>query len=261
MSDETSSAAISDAELPVTIRLADGNEATVDPCGGPTCMQFQSLPGPWQYHVDVASIEGVLGVIHLCVKQKHFIPSGLETPITSKGLRTVPVGRFLHAAREALRRQHGEPAAHPVETAPPPGSRKWPAEHYLQVASEYWRAQAAGLPPRQAIAARWNVSKVTASRWLRRARELRYVDDYEPRRPRRLEPDPPTDYADFTWRLEAQIFRRILADLAASAASPVRERAQELADAIRDAHIQDEPGRTPSIAKWIMKGAASHDQG
>jgi hypothetical protein len=179
MSDETSSAAISDAELPVTIRLADGNEATVDPCGGPTCMQFQSLPGPWQYHVDVASIGGMLGVIHLCVKQKHFIPSGLETPITSKGLRTVPVGRFLHAAREALRRQHGEPAAHPVETAPPPGSRKWPAEHYLQVASEYWRAQAAGLPPRQAIAARWNVSKVTASWWLRRARELRYVDDYE----------------------------------------------------------------------------------
>lgn len=239
MSDETSSAATSDAELPVTIRLADGNEATVDPRGGPTCMQFQSLPGPWQYHVDVASI----GIVHLCIKQKLVPLSDLETPITSRGLRTVPLGRFLHAAREAVQRQEGEPAAHPAETAPPPGSRRWPDQHYLQVADEYWRAQATGRPPRQAIAARWNVSKATASRWLRRARELGYVDDYEPGRPRRLKPDPPTDYADFTWGLEAQIFRRILADLAASAASPVREKAQELSDAIHNAHIRDEPGQ------------------
>jgi hypothetical protein len=224
-------------------------------------MQLQYLPGPWQYHVDVASIGGVLGIVHLCVKQKHFTPPGLETPITSKGLRTMPLGRFLHAAREALQRQQEEdPAAQPVETASPPGSRKWPAEHYLQVADEYWRAEAVGRPPRQAIAARWNISKVTASRWLRRARELGYVDRYEPRRPRRLEPDPPTDYADFTWRLEAQIFRRILAGLTASAASPVRERAQELADAIHDTHIRDEPGRALSITEWILQGP-QHDQG
>jgi hypothetical protein len=255
MSDETSSPVTSDAEQPVRVRLADGNEATVDPRGGPTCMQVRSLPGPWQYHVDVASIGGVLGIVHLCVKQQNFIPSGLETPITSKGLRTVPLRRFLQGAREALQRQQGEFATHPVETTPPPGSRRWPAEHYLEVAREYWRAEATGQPPRQAIATRWNVAKVTASRWLHRARELGYVDPYEPHRPRRLEPDPPADYADFTRQLEAQIFRRILTDLATTAASPVREKAQELADAIHNSHIRDEPGRTLSIREWVMQGA------
>src|SRR5215471_13019698 len=122
MNDETTSPVTSDAARPVRVRLADGNEATVDPRGGPTCMQVRSLPGPWQYHVDVASIGGVLGIVHLCVKQQNFTPSGFETPITSKGLRTVPLRRFLQVAREALQRQQqGELATQPVETTPPPG--------------------------------------------------------------------------------------------------------------------------------------------
>jgi hypothetical protein len=230
-----------------TLQLADGTMATFGPPGSPICIQYPSLPGPWQYHVDVVPLGGVLGIAHLCIKQKPSTPSGLETPITGRSLRTVPVQRFMQGARQAHLRQLQESAEHAEIVPPPTGSRSWPDEHFMQVAQEYWQAQADGRPTRQAISEQWSVSKVTASRWLRRARELGYLDADHARQPRRLEPDPEADHEDSARLLEAMIFRKILANLATTAESPLREKAQALSDAIHEAHGEQPPPLPPHL--------------
>jgi hypothetical protein len=133
------------------------------------------------------------------------------------------------------------------------GSRSWPDEHFMQVAEEYWQAEADGRPPRQAISERWSVSKVTASRWLRRARELGYVDPDQARHTRRLEPDPQADHEDSARRVEAAIFRRTLASLAAAAEGPLREKAQALIDAIYEAHGDESRPLPPHLRgiRWV----------
>jgi hypothetical protein len=153
----------------------------------------------------------------------------------------------MQGARQAHQRQLQEPAEHAEIVPPPSGGRSWPDEHFMQVAQEYWQAEADGRPPRQAISERWSVSKVTASRWLRRARELAYLDPDQARHPRRLEPDPQTDHEDSARRLEAEIFRKILANLATTAESPLREKAQALIDAIHEAHGEQPPPLPPHI--------------
>lgn len=190
---------------------------------------------------------GVLGIAHLCIKQKPFTPSGLETPIKSGSLRTVPIQRFIQGARQAHQRQLQQDAAQTEFVSPPSGSRSWPDEHFMQVAQAYWQAEAEGRPPRQAISERWGVSKVTASRWLKRARELGYLEPHQAREPRRLKPDPQADHEDSARRLEAEIFRTILADLATTAESPLREKAQALIDAIHEAHGAQPPPLPPHI--------------
>jgi hypothetical protein len=236
-----------------TLQLVDGTTATFGPPGSPICIQYPSLPGPWQYHVDVVPLGGVLGIAHLCIKQKPFTPSGFETPITGRSLRTVPIQRFMQGARQAQQRQLQEPEEHAEIVAPPSGSRSWPDEHFMQVAQEYWQAEADGRPPRQAISDRWSVSKVTASRWLRRARELGYLDADQARHPRRLGPDPQADHVDSARRLEAEIFRKILANLATTAESPLREKAQALIDAIHEAHGEQSPPLPPHLRgiRWV----------
>jgi hypothetical protein len=219
-----------------TMQLMDGATAMFGPPGSPICIQYPSLPGPWQYHVDVVPLGAVLGITHLCIKQKPFTPSGFETPITRGSLPTVPIQRLIQGARQAHQRQLLEGAEQTEIVPPPSGSRSWPDEHFMQVAQEYWQAEAAGRPPRQAISERWSVSKATASRWLRRARELGYLDPDQVRTPRRLEPDPQADHAESARRLEAEIFRKILANLAATAESPLREKAEALIEAIHEAH-------------------------
>jgi len=67
-------------------------------------------------------------------------------------------------------------STHGDRTARPTGGKSWPDEHLMQVAQAYWQAEPEGRPPRRAISERWRVSKATASRWLKRARELGYVD-------------------------------------------------------------------------------------
>lgn len=117
-----------------TMQLMDGATATFGPPGSPICMQYPSLPGPWQYHVDVVPLGGMLCIAHLCIKQKPFTPSGLETPIKSASLRTVPIQRFIQGARQAHQRQLQEDAQQTEIVPPPAGSKSWPDEHFMQVA-------------------------------------------------------------------------------------------------------------------------------
>jgi hypothetical protein len=232
------------------MHLADGAAAKFGPPGSPICIQYPNIPGPWQYHVDVVPLGGVLGIAHLCIKQKPFTPSGFETPITVRSLPTVPIQRMMQGARQAHQRQLQELDEGKENLAPPVGSRSWPDEHFMQVADEYWQAEADGRPPRQAIAERWSVSKVTASRWLKRARELGYVDPDQARHARRLEPDPQADHEHSARRVEAEIFRRTLASLAEAAEGPLREKAQALIDAIHEAH-GDQTGPLPPHLRGI----------
>lgn len=245
-----------------TLQLAVGTTATFGPPGSPICIQYPSLPGPWQYHVDVVPLGGVLGIAHLCIKQKPFTPSGFETPVTSRSLRTVPIQRFMQGARQAHQRQLQNSAEHAEIVPPPTGSRSWPDEHFMQVAQEYWQAEAGGRPPRQAISERWKVSKVTASRWLRKARELGYLDPDQARYPRRLEPDPQADHEDSARLVEAEIFRKILTNLAATAESPLRDKAQALIDAIHEAHGEQPPPLPSHLQeiRWVTLDSRTYNR-
>lgn len=162
-------------------------------------LEFRRLPGPWQYEVRIELVDGEPLVAALGISHKTGIQPTTRTAITSSHLRNVPMALLLRGMNKALR---GDPAGWAQQSTmaiQQASGKSWPAEHYLEVAEVSWEAEAEGRAPRDAIAEKWNVSKPTASRWRRRARELGFLPAEVPRQPER--PDEPGDELpnDWTW--------------------------------------------------------------
>jgi hypothetical protein len=250
----------------VSMPLADGTQAMIRGDGA-IGIEFPALPGPWAYNVQIEVVDGKPGIVSLAIWHKENTPPTSRTVITARGLRRVPVSRFLQGAREAQQWKPEDWAKHAAKVAPPPGSKTWPPEHYIQVAQVSWQAEFEGRPPREAIAEHWNVSKPTASRWRRRARELGYLDPYQPPNPPEPVEHPVYHHVALTrklelqlfhkvlnnlddypgavrWQLEAEVFGRVLYQLAENPEHPLHgqlhEQAQALARALRE-HFTDDP--------------------
>ncbi|MFD3309377.1 hypothetical protein [Streptomyces sp. NPDC058656] len=139
---------------------------------------YSDVPGPWIYHVQGRMVHGRPAITSLTIA-----PRDADTPeaITRDTVRRAPTGTILGRVKSALREKWGDKVADlhlQARIQSVKGGRSWPAEHFLQVAWFCIDAELTDRAPRQVIKDQWNVSEITASRWLARARELGYLPDY-----------------------------------------------------------------------------------
>lgn len=123
------------------------------------------------------------------------IRSETDAPITPETLRAIPSRRLAHAAAQyaaTLDRQMATPSMlRDSETMTRPGERtargKLPDAHYQEVAQRVRAAVLGGFPVRATVAADMNTSVQTLDRWIRKAKDLGYLDEDE--LPRRKNPE------------------------------------------------------------------------
>jgi hypothetical protein len=113
----------------------------------------------------------------------HLVQRGPDSvPITARNLRRLPIGEVkrlgidaasgnLSGVHDSLRR---EPGGWWREVTRRPNGR-WPDEHFQLVADRYREALERGRPPLNAITERWDVSRATASNWVREARRREHL--------------------------------------------------------------------------------------
>ncbi|MFI0412374.1 hypothetical protein [Actinomadura sp. 3N508] len=170
-----------------------------------------TIPGPWVYEVEGRLVNGRASITRVAI-----VPRDPEnpTPITKDVVRRTPIGTVLAWVKGALRTEWEDrfrklAAATSTHTAKQ--GRSWPAEHYLQVAWFAVNAELTERPggPRQAIVDHWGVEKITASRWMAKARELGYLPTYlaPPSHPPQSDIDA---QFEATRRLEEAIFDKVL---------------------------------------------------
>jgi len=140
---------------------------------------FKGLP--WGISVKVAEVYGVPQIVGLQIHggpievsedREHLSwrgPKGQEPTITTDLLRKLPL-RQLREVAVIEGYATGRDWLEPFKTERPPEG--WPDEHYEAVARVYREASGA---PLKAISERWSVSRPTASTWVRKARELKYL--------------------------------------------------------------------------------------
>ncbi|WP_157110866.1 hypothetical protein [Nocardia anaemiae] len=151
---------------------ADGSHRVV--------VNYDDVPGPWVYTVEGRLVDDKAMITKLLVAQRD---PAKPMPITQTGLRRVQLRLIFDRIKCALRTDWSKRVSRllgDARTQMPKAGRSWHAEHYLQVAWFYVEAEASGRAPRQAIAKQWDVSPVTASRWLSEARKRGYLAPYLP---------------------------------------------------------------------------------
>ncbi|MGW7304421.1 hypothetical protein ACWGI1_02440 [Streptomyces sp. NPDC054835] len=180
--------------------FADGKEI-VD-------VTYSDVPGPWIFHVQGRMVQGKPAITHLTIA-----PRDTDSPqaITRDTVRRAPTGTLLSRVKSALREKWSNKAADlhtQARIQSVKAGRSWPAEHYMQVAWFAIDAELTDKAPRQVIQDQWNVSGITASRWLARARKLGYLPDY----PLTPADGRPTEghQADATRIVEEQIVGKVL---------------------------------------------------
>jgi len=124
---------------------------------------------PWLVYVAVGS--GPTRITHITVESREG-----ERGITATRLGTLPVQQLLHvAAAQLLDTSHPGEAYYRMLAAPkPPGSRHWPATHWVNVARVAQWATETKRPggPAKAISDLWGVkTRPTAYRWLGQVRD------------------------------------------------------------------------------------------
>lgn len=149
--------------------------------------------GPWE--VVISWREGVGGAV-VCTGLALSLRQGAPVAaVTSTLVRALPVAALIAAAR---RERFAEAGGHLVEavaegqvvdvsaklldglttasqawSAVPTGRRReLGPQHFRDVAAEYSKAENTGSPPLMAVEKRWTVSRPTASRWVKEARDL-----------------------------------------------------------------------------------------
>ncbi|MBB5911269.1 hypothetical protein BJY24_000136 [Nocardia transvalensis] len=148
----------------------DGTESVV--------VSYDDAPGPWKYAAEGRLVNGVPMITELLVSQRD--PS-VPVAITQTGLRRVQLRLILNRVKRALKTEWGNRVSQllgDARTQTPKSGRSWHAEHYMQVAWWYIKAEADGVAARKAIAEHWGVSRITASRWLSEARKRGYLAPY-----------------------------------------------------------------------------------
>lgn len=149
---------------------ADGTERVV--------VTYDDAPGPWKYTAEGRLVNGSPMITELLVSQRDL---SAPVAITQTGLRRVQLRLVLDRVKRALKTECGDRVSQllgDARTYMPKSGRSWHAEHYMQVAWWYTEAEADGRAARKAIAEHWGVSPVTASRWLREARQRGYLAPY-----------------------------------------------------------------------------------
>nr|WP_062337369.1 hypothetical protein [Herbidospora sakaeratensis] len=138
-----------------------------------------NVPGYWVYQVEGRMLNGQASITRLAM-----VPRDPEspTPIKKDDVRRIPIGTIVTWVKGALRTEWENRFAKlavEMNTHTTKQGRSWTAEHYLQVAWFAINAELSERPggPRQAIADNWGVKKITASRWMAKARELGYLPD------------------------------------------------------------------------------------
>jgi hypothetical protein len=157
-----------------------------------TCLWPDGMSGPWE--VRLTWSEGPDGSVG-CSGLALSLRAGADYEVvTSTLLRELPVARLVaQARREQYARAGGDlveafedgqeidlsegfieglKAAASAWADRPQGRRtELGAEHFGEVAQVYSAAASAGAPPLLAVETRWTVSRPTASRWVRAARD------------------------------------------------------------------------------------------
>ncbi|MCZ4536348.1 hypothetical protein O4159_12895 [Gordonia terrae] len=142
-----------------------------------------------QYVVQVVTGKGGPRLVNLQIR------SDTDAAITPEVLRAIPSRRLAHAAAQfatMMDNQMATPSmARDPETYSRPGERtargKLTDAHYEEVAERVRAAVLGGFPVRQTVAAEMNTSIQTLDRWIRRAKDLGYLDEDE--LPRRKNPE------------------------------------------------------------------------
>lgn len=133
---------------------------------------------PWRVEVLVESVDGVAQILGLRLEpdvdeggllRSHWIVR--DVVITSARLRSLPLRR-LRQASSAIKRMSLVEAFGALRPPPRKPGQRLMNGHYEAVADLYRAAIESGDAPLPAIGRRWQVSRPTASRWVRGAREL-----------------------------------------------------------------------------------------
>ncbi|MET8208648.1 hypothetical protein ABZT51_21835 [Streptomyces sp. NPDC005373] len=169
---------------------------------------YSDIPGPWIFHIQGRMVHGQPAITHLTIAPRD---AEDPQPIRRDTVRRVPAGTLLSRVKSALREKWNDKVADlqtQVRVQSVKAGRSWPAEHYMQVAWFAIDAELTDKAPRQVVQDQWNVSGITASRWLARARELGYLPDY-PLTPAGGRPTQ-GHQADATRIVEEQIVGKVL---------------------------------------------------
>ncbi|APE33180.1 hypothetical protein BOX37_03480 [Nocardia mangyaensis] len=147
---------------------------------------YDDVDGPWVYAVHGRLVGGNPMITQLTITPRD---PGNPQPINQTNLRKMPFSLVFDRVKRTLRAEGTLRVSQlrgDMRTQIAKIGRSRSGEHYIQVAWTYLEAEAAGRPPRQAIAEHWDVSPVTASRWLSEARKRGYLEPYSagvPRKP------------------------------------------------------------------------------
>ncbi|MDQ6617395.1 MAG: hypothetical protein M3083_22270 [Actinomycetota bacterium] len=135
---------------------------------------------PWRIDVCVERVDGVPQLTGLRLAREPEPGGGIAEPadavITAERLRKLPLRALRADALAYLDGQTdrvGQELFKRFDERPPGGA--WPDDHYREVAAEYLRAVQRGLAPLVAIGERWHVGRAMASKYVKRARELKYL--------------------------------------------------------------------------------------
>jgi hypothetical protein len=140
---------------------------------GPGGSTIRSLPGweGWTFDVTPGTVAGIPAVTAI----KVTAPEG--EPVTAGKFKRIPVALLIRLAVDRSPHVAGVAA----RVAPDPArlrARPGSPEHLAAVVTLYRFALSQSVPPRDAIAAHFDVSTKTVDRWLSRARESGVLGSY-----------------------------------------------------------------------------------
>ncbi len=134
------------------------------------------------------------------------IRSDSDAAITPEVLRAIPSRRLAHAAAQFATMMDGKMAtpsmARDPEANSRPGDRtargKLTDAHYEEVAERVRAAVLGGFPVRQTVAAQMHTSIQTLDRWIRKSKDLGFLEEDELPRRKNPEPSPSADREEFS---------------------------------------------------------------
>lgn len=133
-----------------------------------------SVPGqPWDFYVQMAWIDSRPQIVSLRIEARGDDAKANRATITTEKLRRLPLRQIRQMAHAGLHLDLG--ALQRVVGAKRRPGQPYEPGHHEEVAETYRKALAAGQAPRAAIERKWDVSRATASKWIRTAREERLL--------------------------------------------------------------------------------------
>jgi hypothetical protein len=157
---------------------------------GPWPPTAKDWASPWRIHLWFEAIDGRIECTRFLMwmgDTPDGQPSPEGQPVTATALRGVNLGTLIDGLPRAVREQvaaHAQLAAvverMPVEPRRVGRKPLYDRDHWRKVAEVYRKA--AGRSPTKAVADHFNVSRATASGWVRRARDAGALGETEERR-------------------------------------------------------------------------------